>query len=122
VVAGGSPARRPRGLALWADLTGLTIEQPRTPLDESAIDFVGAEVWARPGLTRKERRWITLTCAAVTGRAGPLRYHLRAALRTGDITLDELREFVLHLAVYAGWPTASEASSLVTEVADELRR
>jgi 4-carboxymuconolactone decarboxylase len=47
---------------------------------------------------------------------------LRAALRTGDITLDELREFVLHLAVYAGWPTASEASSLVTEVADELRR
>jgi 4-carboxymuconolactone decarboxylase len=37
--------------------------------------------------------------------------HLGAALRSGDISMEELREFVIHFAVYAGHPQASAARS-----------
>ena len=35
--------------------------------------------------------------------------HLGAALRSGDITVEELQEFIVHFAVYAGHPHATAA-------------
>jgi 4-carboxymuconolactone decarboxylase len=81
------------------------------------IDQVFAEIWTRPGLTRKERRWIAITCACWSGARLPMETHIGAALRTGDITLEEMREFVVHFAVYAGHPKATavrEALGAVT--------
>jgi 4-carboxymuconolactone decarboxylase len=73
------------------------------------IDQVFAEIWTRPGLTRKERRWIAITCACASGAAVAMETHLGAALRTGDISIEELREFVIQFAVYAGHPKATAA-------------
>ncbi len=73
------------------------------------IDQVFAEIWTRPGLTRKERRWIAITCACMTGAPVAMETHLGAALRTGDISLEELQEFVIQFAVYAGHPKATAA-------------
>lgn len=70
------------------------------------IDHVFSEIWTRPGLTRKERRWIAITCASMSGAQVPMEIHMASALRTGDITLEELQEFVVHFAVYAGYPRA----------------
>jgi 4-carboxymuconolactone decarboxylase len=89
---------------------------------EGILDFVFAEVWARPGLTRKERRWITLTAVAAVAQPGPIRAHLRAALESGEISMAEMREFVLHFAVYLGWPLASFVDQVLTELEDELGR
>jgi 4-carboxymuconolactone decarboxylase len=74
-----------------------------------AIDQVFAEIWTRPGLTRKERRWIAITCACMSGAPFAMELHLGAALRTGDISIEELREFVVQFAAYAGHPTATAA-------------
>ena len=49
----------------------------------------------------------------------PIRAHVRAAIASGDITVDEMREFALHLAGYAGWPIASIVDSTITEFAGE---
>jgi 4-carboxymuconolactone decarboxylase len=73
------------------------------------IDQVFAEIWTRPGLTRKERRWIAITCACWAGAPFAMETHIGAALRTGDITAEELQEFVLMFAVYAGHPKATTA-------------
>ena len=73
------------------------------------IDQVFAEVWTRPGLTRKERRWISITCACMTGAPVAMEAHFGAALATGDISMNELREFVIHFAAYAGHPRAAAA-------------
>ena len=43
-------------------------------------------------------------------------FHLGAAYRSGDFTLEELDEWVLHLAHYAGWPLATTAHSALLEV------
>ena len=57
-------------------------------------------------LSRRDRRLVTI---AALGSAAPegLDAALRDALASGDLTLDELLEVVLHFAVYAGWPKAS---------------
>ena len=71
------------------------------------MTFVFGEVWARPGLTRRERRLVTLPCVAAADAQQPIEDHVYAALNSGDLNVDELLELVLHFAVYCGWPKAS---------------
>jgi len=62
---------------------------------------------AAPGLGRRDRRLVTLTCLAFAVTAEPLRAQVYAALDSGDLTIEEMLEVVLHFAVYCGWPKAS---------------
>ena len=81
---------------------------PITPyLDKGVVDSVFGELWDRPGLARRDRRWVTLACVAAAAVDEPIKQHVYAALASGDITRDEFQEFVLHFAYYAGWPRAS---------------
>jgi alkylhydroperoxidase/carboxymuconolactone decarboxylase family protein YurZ len=57
-----------------------------------------------------------LTIAAVTGQRDPLRNHLRASLESGDLSLAELHEWIIHLAHYGGWPAGTTAHALLAEV------
>jgi 4-carboxymuconolactone decarboxylase len=59
---------------------------------------------------------VTLTVVAMSGQAAPLAGHLGAALKSGDLTAEELHEWVLHLAHYAGWPIAATAYVTLREV------
>jgi 4-carboxymuconolactone decarboxylase len=113
--------RRQRGEAKWRDVMVSEPPPPITPYKEQGIlDFVFSEMWTRPGLTRKERRWITLACVGAVGQPHPVRSHMRAAFESGDCTFDEMKEFVFHYAVYMGWPSASFLESTMLELADEL--
>ncbi len=101
------PTRRARGLEMFTEVSGFAAPQVQGPFMEVMVDQVFAEVWNRPGLTRKERRWISLTCVAAAGIGDALAIHVGGALSSGDISIDELREFVTHFAAYAGYPKAS---------------
>ncbi len=90
------------------------------PLSEATIDHVFAEVWTRPGLSRKERRWIALSCAGASGSSIAMQAHVTGALQSGDITIEELREFVLHFAVYQGFPKATTLWAAVEEASSNL--
>ena len=70
-------------------------------------NFVFGEMWNRPGLDLRSRRWITLACVAAVGSQVPIKAHVYAALKSGDVTLEEMLEFALHFAVYCGWPATS---------------
>ena len=86
---------------------------PATSLyDQASREFVFG-VWQRPGLSRRDRRWVTLTCVGAADAPKPIEAHVYAALKSGDIDLDELLEFVLHFAVYCGWPKASHVEGYV---------
>jgi 4-carboxymuconolactone decarboxylase len=73
-------------------------------------------VWQRPGLTRHERRVITVACVAIDDSPIPLWSHVTSALHSGDITKEEMDEIVLHFAAYYGFAKA-EALSDVAEKA-----
>lgn len=81
--------------------------------DVMDADPVFGPVWARPGLSRRDRRFVTLTCVCASESVSEMNDHVYAALASGDITYDELLEFVLQFAVYCGWPRGSEAEGAV---------
>jgi 4-carboxymuconolactone decarboxylase len=62
---------------------------------------------------------VTLTVAAVTGQRDSLRNHLRAALDSGDLSVEEIQEWVVHLAHYGGWPAGTTAYATLREVRSE---
>lgn len=86
---------------------------PATPLEAAARDFVFGEVWPRPGLSRRDRRWVTLTCVGAADAPEPIDEHVYAALNSGDIELEAMLEFVLQFAVYCGWPKASHIEGVI---------
>ena len=76
-------------------------------------------VWAREGLDLKTRSLLTIASLTSLGRAGELRVHLLAAVNNGA-TAEEIREAILHTAVYAGFPAARDATQIAQQVLTEL--
>jgi len=93
-----------------------------TPFTADFQEFITktawGEIWSRPGLDRKTRSCITLATLVALGREHELPLHLRAALRNG-LTTDEIKEVLLHTAVYAGVPVANSAFAIAQQVLDE---
>ena len=77
------------------------------PFELATGGFFPGEVWERGGLTVRERRFVTLACVCHSQAGGDIDAHIYAALKSGDLTLEEVMEFTLHFAVYCGWPMAS---------------
>ena len=72
-------------------------------------------VWARPGLDRRTRHLITLAMLAALDKHEELAMHIAATVRTG-VSVDELREVFLQVAVYAGVPSANAAFAAAKRV------
>ncbi len=77
-------------------------------------------VWTRDGIDHKTRSLVTVAALASMGKSSELQSHARGALRNGA-TPEELKEVLLHLAVYAGVPTALEAFRVVQPVVRDYR-
>ena len=86
------------------------------PFLDATIEHLFANVWARPGLSIRDRRLVTLTILACLGNEMTLRLHLSAATKSGDLGDEELDELILHLAHYAGWPPAAVASQVLRQL------
>lgn len=76
------------------------------------------DVWARPGLSPRDRSLITVASLVSLYRINELPFHLKKAIDNG-ISRDELVELITHLAFYSGWPTASTALALARRAFDE---
>ena len=72
------------------------------------------DVWARPGLDLKTRRLLTIAIVCALGRERQLRAHLAGALQDG-ISLEEIRETVVHVIPYAGFPAGLTGLELLSE-------
>ena len=77
-------------------------------------------VWARPHLTPRERSMITLALLAALGHEAELALHTRATRNTGA-TPEDIREALLHVAVYGGVPAANSAFRVVKETLKTMR-
>jgi 4-carboxymuconolactone decarboxylase len=78
--------------------------------------FAIGEVYDRPGLSLRDRELITVAMLAAMGAREPqLDVHLRGALNV-CVTLDELNEVMIHVAPYAGFPAAINATRRLQHV------
>jgi 4-carboxymuconolactone decarboxylase len=100
----------------WSEVMRFDPPPVTDPYTEFTTDQVFGRVWTRPGLPRRDRRITSLTVIALRGLKEPLVVHLSAAIDSGDLSADELHEWVLHLAHYGGWPIAANAYAVLREV------
>jgi len=80
--------------------------------------YAWGEIWTRPGLDRRTRSCMTLTALVALNRMDELALHVRAALRNG-LTPDEIKEVLLHSAIYCGVPAANAAFAVAQRVLEE---
>jgi 4-carboxymuconolactone decarboxylase len=77
--------------------------------------YAWGEIWTRPGLPRHTRSLLTIGLMVALNRTDEFKLHVRAAFNNG-VTRDEIREVLLHCAIYAGVPAANSAFHLAEEV------
>jgi 4-carboxymuconolactone decarboxylase len=115
-----------RGLQIRREVLGDEhVDRAQARATELTADFqdlitryAWGEIWARPGLDRKTRSCLTLIALVALGRFEELELHLRAALRVG-LTEDEIKEVLLHSAIYCGVPAANSAFAVAQSVFEE---
>jgi len=78
-------------------------------------DVLFGDVWARPGLSPRDRSLVTVSALIAMNRPDQLRSHMSLA-RDNGVSKDELVETLTHLAFYAGWPNAVTAAGVAREV------
>ena len=102
----------------------MTVDPPATPgtAERARRDALFGDLWSAPGLGRRERRWVTLVCVGFGTDQQAMEDHVYAALNSGDITLEEMLEFILHFAVYSGWPKASRVEMVLREQDARIRQ
>ncbi len=79
------------------------------------LNFVFGEMWLRPGLGMKERRLVTVACVAFQDAPIPILSHVYAALKSRDVSFDEMDEVALHFGAYYGWAKASHLNQVIGE-------
>ena len=77
--------------------------------------YAWGEVWSRPGLDRRSRSLMTLAMMIALGRWDEFKLHVRAALNNG-LSVHEIKEVIMHSAIYAGLPAANSAFAEAVEV------
>ena len=77
--------------------------------------YAWGEIWTRAGLPRHTRSLLTVGLMVALNRADEFKLHVRAAFNNG-VTREEIREVLLHCAIYAGVPAANSAFHMAEEV------
>ena len=107
--------RRSRGIAKMQEVYRFSVDPDEIPGEFVAmtVDHLFGTIWTRPGLEVPERRLLTIGVLAALGQRALLEVQFKSALENGELTEDQVREIVVHLAHYVGWPlvtTVNEAA------------
>jgi len=92
-----------------------TADSFNVEFQQLVTEYCWGEIWGRTVLSDKQRSLNNLCIIASLNRANEFKIHFRGALRNGA-TLDEIRDTLLQVAVYAGIPAGVEAFRLGREV------
>jgi 4-carboxymuconolactone decarboxylase len=84
-------------------------------LVELTDNVLFGDVWERPELPKRDRSLITVASLVTSGSVEQLVGHLELAKQNG-LTEDELKEAIVHLALYAGWPKAMSAIQVAKRI------
>ena len=97
-------------------VNGATARMSAFDQDFQAFITEGAwgSVWSRPGLDLRERSMLTMALLAALGHDDELAMHVRATVNTGA-SPEDIKEVLLHVAVYAGVPAANRAFKIAKE-------
>ena len=75
--------------------------------------------WGRDGLDRKTRSMLNLAMLTALGRTPEIKLHVRGAINNG-LTVEQIKEVLLHATVYCGIPAGLDAFKAANEVLVEM--
>ena len=83
-----------------------------------SVGHLFGDVWARAGLSLRDRQLVTIAANIALARPSGNYSHYRSAKHIG-ITHKEICEVMIQVGHYAGWPTVSNAVRQYTAVLEE---
>jgi 4-carboxymuconolactone decarboxylase len=89
------------------------------PFEDLVTTYCFGDLWNRKGLDRKTRSIVTLAVLTALTKPNQLRVHVKGAIANG-VSVEEIREVIMHSAVYAGIPTGVEAMNAAMDVLKEM--
>ncbi|MBG0830987.1 carboxymuconolactone decarboxylase family protein [Planomonospora sp. ID67723] len=111
-----APGHRARGLETMRRVGGTSAGDGAGDFFAMTVEHLFAEVWSRDGLSMRDRRLLLLGLLVGQGLDDEAGVQLDAVLRTGELTPDELREVVIFLTHYAGWPRGARLNVQVEKL------
>ncbi len=105
--------------AVLSDAYVERVEAATTEFDEPfqalITEAAWGHLWSRNEWSKRERSIVTIALLAALGHTDELAMHIRATVRTGASEAD-VREALMHVAIYAGVPTANTAFRIAKQV------
>ena len=89
------------------------------PFQSMITESAWGHVWSGDGFTKRERSIVTIALLAGLGQHEELEMHIRATKNTGA-TSDDIREALMHVAIYAGVPNANHAIKIAKRALSEI--
>lgn len=81
--------------------------------------YAWGEIWTRPRLDQETRSLLTIALMVALNRADELRMHIKAAVKNG-VSREQIKEVLLHCAIYCGVPAANHAFHIATDLFREI--
>ena len=109
------PELRALGLRKMEQVYGFDMTDGTGDFFAYTADHLFADIWNRPGLSDRDRRLLLIGLLSGQGAADVLGIQIPAAHASGDLDDAALREVVVFLSHYAGWPQGARLNSIVEE-------
>ncbi|MEX0874014.1 MAG: carboxymuconolactone decarboxylase family protein [Actinomycetota bacterium] len=108
--------RRKRGIEMMKKVYGWDVGDPEGAFTEMTFDHLFGDVWSRDVMSIRERRLLLIGLLVGYGLDDVVELQLESGLRLGELEPDELREIVVFLTHYAGWPRGAKLNGLVEKL------
>lgn len=109
------PETRRRGLEKMNKVYGFDMNDMDGDFFRYTADHLFADIWSRPGLEDRDRRLLLIGMLCTHGAQDVLSIQIPAAYKAGELDETQLREIVIMVCHYAGWPVGARLNSLVED-------
>lgn len=116
------PERRRRGLETMTEVYGWEMADGDGDFFGYTVEHLFADIWNRPGLSTRDRRLLLLGMLVGRNDHDVVPIQLGAAHRQGELDAEALREIVIFLSHYAGWPAGARLHMEVEKVVSDAAR
>jgi 4-carboxymuconolactone decarboxylase len=116
------PEKRRIGLEKMEEVYGFDMTDGAGDFFAITADHLFADIWTRPGLSDRDRRLLLIGLLAGSGGHDVLTIQIPAAYAAGELDDEQLREVVIFLCHYAGWPNGARINSIVEDTIAKAAR
>ncbi len=116
--------RRAAGMAKMQEVYGFTVDPADVegPYTDVTVDHLFGSIWTREALSLRDRRLLTMGVLAAQGMSDLMEIQFDSALKRDELSIEQVREVVLHLTHYIGWPLSTGVGGAAEKVIRQSRK